>query len=244
MEIDVINVEVFCDDGFSRIPYETEGPFVPLFIQNSYSCNEFNLTVNDVATNTPTATPCRSPTSMQCHAFSETLMEQIATQIGADPMDLRIANLLQPGDPVFTFDGQGGSTPYVGPNPVPDMIDELSDPSRSDYEARKAEVAQFNSENAFRKRGLSMVPMTWFHNFAAYKYAVHVVANQNDGSVSVSLGGIEMGQGLNTKVAQVVANKLGISDIELISVKGSNSLVAANSDITGGSFGSDCSAEV
>ncbi len=119
----MINVEVLCDDGFSLIPFEIEGAYVPLFIQNSYACNEFNLTVTDVATNTPTSTPCRSPTSMQCHAFSETLMEQIATQLGVDPLDLRVDNLLRPGDDVFTFDGQGGATSYDGPNPVPDMLD-------------------------------------------------------------------------------------------------------------------------
>ncbi len=60
-----------------------------------------------------------------------------------------------------------------------------------------------------------------------------------DGTVSVSVGGIEMGQGLNTKVAQVVGSKLGISDINFISVKASNNMISSNNDITGGSFGSD-----
>jgi xanthine dehydrogenase/oxidase len=61
-----------------------------------------------------------------------------------------------------------------------------------------------------------------------------------DGSVSVSVGGIEMGQGLNTKVAQTTAYALGIP-LEKISVKPSNSLTAPNATVTGGSIGSEIS---
>jgi len=57
--------------------------------------------------------------------------------------------------------------------------------------------------------------------------------------VAISIGGIEIGQGINTKVAQVVARELGITSADLISVKPANSFVAANSDITGGSLTSD-----
>ena len=118
-----IVVDVYADDGFSQIPSELEGAYVPLFVQNSYRFNTFELNVYDVATNTPTSTPCRSPTSMQCHAFSETMMEQVATQLGVDPLEFRIDNLLVQGDPLFTFDADDSTTPYVGPNPLPDMLD-------------------------------------------------------------------------------------------------------------------------
>lgn len=140
----------------------------------------------------------------------------------------------------------------------------LSASSRGDLEARQTEVSDFNAANAFKKRGLAVVPMRWRHGFGIYKYAVQVgatkiglaspieskmsnlqvVAYEKDGSVAVSVGGIEMGQGLNTKVAQVVGRKLGVSDIGLISVKASNTTVHANVANTGGSFGSDCCAIV
>ncbi len=100
-----------------------ESPFVPYFIQNSYRYGDFNLTLNDVRTNTPTMTPCRAPTSTQCHAWAETLMEHIATNIGADPLDFRIANLLHTGDLLYTFNANDDTIEYAGPNPVPDMID-------------------------------------------------------------------------------------------------------------------------
>ncbi len=113
-------MEVFCDDGFSFA--RMEGGSVPSWIQNSYSYGEFNLTISDVATNTPTGTPCRGPSSTQCHAFSETLMEHVATQLGVDPLDLRMANLLQPGDQVYTFNENNDTYEYEGPNPIPEMI--------------------------------------------------------------------------------------------------------------------------
>lgn len=61
-----------------------------------------------------------------------------------------------------------------------------------------------------------------------------------DGSVSVTTGGIEMGQGLNTKVIQTVAYVLGIP-IDIISIKPTNTLTAPNAIVTGGSIGSEIS---
>lgn len=61
-----------------------------------------------------------------------------------------------------------------------------------------------------------------------------------DGSVSVTVGGIEMGQGLNTKVAQTAAHILGVP-LDQISIKPSNNLTAPNAIVTGGSIGSEIS---
>lgn len=61
-----------------------------------------------------------------------------------------------------------------------------------------------------------------------------------DGSVAVTVGGIEMGQGLNTKVAQTVALVLGVP-MDKISIKPQNSLTAPNAICTGGSSGSELS---
>lgn len=67
-----------------------------------------------------------------------------------------------------------------------------------------------------------------------------VAIYHGDGSVSVTVGGIEMGQGLNTKVAQTAAHILGIP-LEKISIKPSNTLTSANDIVTGGSIGSEIS---
>ena len=65
-----------------------------------------------------------------------------------------------------------------------------------------------------------------------------------DGTVAVTVGGMEMGQGLNTKVAQVVAQALGVTDATLIKVKAANNFVGNNNATTGGSFGSEVTCSV
>lgn len=62
---------------------------------------------------------------------------------------------------------------------------------------------------------------------------------ENDGSVAVTHGGIEMGQGINTKVAQVVASTLGLPSVDLISVKPLDTVTSINGQVTGGSMGSE-----
>ena len=87
-----------------------------------------------------------------------------------------------------------------------------------------------------------MVPMRFDHNFQGFpgiKYHCLISVFGGDGSVSVATNGIEMGQGLNTKVAQVVAFELGI-DVSMVKIKPVTSLTNPNGVSTGGSIGSEC----
>lgn len=76
-------------------------------------------------------------------------------------------------------------------------------------------------------------PLHYLGNFPSYVAIYH-----SDGTVVVSHGGIECGQGLNTKVAQVAAHTLGIP-LELVSVKSSNNVIGANAFVTGASVASE-----
>ncbi len=69
-------------------------------------------------------------------------------------------------------------------------------------------------------------------------YSVLVSIYADDGTVVVTTGGIEMGQGLNTKVAQTVAKTFGIT-MDMVRVRPSNNISSANDSCTGGSFGSE-----
>jgi len=108
----------------------------------------------------------------------------------------------------------------------------------SDYEARAEAVEQYNKDNLWMKRGISLVPIQYPHSQFGTRYIVHIAVYHDDGSVAVSHGGIEMGQGVNTKVAQVVARELGVS-MDVIKIKPTNNLVNPNSSFTAGSMGSE-----
>ena len=95
----------------------------------------------------------------------------------------------------------------------------------------------------WKKKGISLVPIKYSHNYFGTKYNVQIAVYHDDGSVAVSHGGIEMGQGINTKVCQVVARELGVA-MDMVSVKMTNNLTNPNGSVTGGSMGSECNCSV
>ncbi|XP_023247177.1 xanthine dehydrogenase-like [Copidosoma floridanum] len=185
---------------------------------NCYNPSTWSFTGYDVKTDMPPNTWCRAPGSTEGVSMIEHIMDRIAKVTGKDPIEVRIANM-DPNDKEAL---------------VP-MIEDLK--KSSDYENRMNEISKYNKENRWKKRGMSLVLMKYpFFVFGQYYTAIAVHAR--DGSVSITHGGIEMGQGLNTKVAQVAAHILGI-DLNMISIKPSDSFNAPNNFFTGGSFGSD-----
>ncbi|CAG0880344.1 unnamed protein product [Cyprideis torosa] len=105
-------------------------------------------------------------------------------------------------------------------------------------QGQKRIVGEELQANRWKKQGLSVVPMLYAHDDPGFMYPILLSIYHEDGTVAVSHGGIEMGQGINTKVAQVAARELNIP-LELVQVKPSNNLIAANSSVTGGSYGSE-----
>jgi hypothetical protein len=104
-------------------------------------------------------------------------------------------------------------TPYgqtVTDNVVHELVDELA--RSSDYAARREAVARFNAASPVLKKGLALTPVKFGISFNVnhLNQAGALVHVYTDGSVLVNHGGTEMGQGLNTKVAQVVAHELGL----------------------------------
>ena len=71
------------------------------------------------------------------------------------------------------------------------------------------------------------------------KNYTQVAIHEHDATINITHGGIEIGQGINTKVAQVVAASFGLPDLTLIKVGAANTFVANNNIVTGGSQASD-----
>jgi len=98
-------------------------------------------------------------------------------------------------------------------------------------------------KNLWLKRGISLVPCKYEIKYFPLPNYCHISVYEGDGTVSVATGGIEMGQGLNTKVAQTVARELNIP-LDLITVKPSDTFVEPNNSVTGGSMTSELCVEV
>jgi xanthine dehydrogenase/oxidase len=113
----------------------------------------------------------------------------------------------------------------------------------SDFEKRQREVEEFNRKNRWRKRAIVMVPQKHGIGFTEPRGSLNsssalVTVNMADASVLVYHGGVEMGQGVNTKIAQLAANTLGIP-LELIRVGGNNTDAIPNCPATAASTGFD-----
>ncbi|XP_059486228.1 uncharacterized protein LOC132202921 isoform X2 [Neocloeon triangulifer] len=214
-KIQYLNAKVYQDAGCNL----NDSPLASTreYFSNCYDTSKFVLETQQITTDTAPNTWCRGPGSTDGIAFIEEIMEHIASKTKQDPLTVRLANM------------------NIVDSPLPQMIDDLK--SKADFDLRKAAIQQFNAENRWKKKGISLVPMQYPFNFWGNRPA-HVTVYQSDGSVAISHGGIEMGQGLNTKVAQVAAYTLGVP-LEVISVKPSNTISGANAIVTGSSLASE-----
>jgi xanthine dehydrogenase molybdopterin-binding subunit B len=110
----------------------------------------------------------------------------------------------------------------------------------SNYKHRRNEIDTFNSENEFYKKGLALTPVKFGISFttAFLNQAGALVLIYKDGSVLINHGGTEMGQGLNTKIINIAAKELGISN-EKIKVNATNTAKVPNTSATAASAGTD-----
>jgi len=218
--IQYLNVDYYQDDGWNKndsIAGGTMAHFNSIYDTSSWTINGYG-----VKTDLPSMTWCRAPGTTEALGAVESIMEHIAVVVNKDPVSVKMINK-RPDDISLPF---------------PAMVDHIK--STSDYDKRVKAIDDFNKTNRWKKRGIALVPMDYLLYYFGNYHAMVTVYGA-DGSVSVTHGCVEIGQGLNTKVAQVVAYVLGI-DVELVSVKPTRNLTAPNDSPTGGSSGSECAA--
>ncbi len=116
--------------------------------------------------------------------------------------------------------------------------------SSSDYWARRKVVEKFNSENTILRKGLALTPVKFgiSFNVVHFNQAGALVHLYTDGTALVNHGGTEMGQGLHTKVAQVVALELGI-DVKSVRATATDTSKVPNTSATAASTGADLNAK-
>jgi xanthine dehydrogenase large subunit len=160
-------------------------------------------------------------------------MDAIAIRLGRDPLDVRLANL---------YGGPGRDvTPYgmtVEHNRMAEILAELE--ATSDYRGRVAAAAAFNAGSRWLKKGVALTPVKFGISFTLMplNQAGALVHVYSDGSIQLNHGGTEMGQGLFTKVAQVVAEVFGV-DAAVVRVTATNTAKVPNTGPTAASSGAD-----
>ncbi|MBW4983650.1 xanthine dehydrogenase molybdopterin binding subunit [Mameliella sp. CS4] len=199
---------------------------------NAYFYPNVRLTSRPMKTNTVSNTAFRGFGGPQGVIAAERIIEEIAYATGQDPLDVRKAN----------FYGEGRDlTPYyqeVEDNILDRLVGELE--GSAEYRQRRAAIIEHNRTSPVLKKGIALTPVKFGISFTAtwYNQAGALVHVYNDGSIHLNHGGTEMGQGLNTKVAQVVANAFQV-DFERIKITKTTTEKVPNTSATAASSGSD-----
>ena len=203
---------------------------------NAYYLPNAAVASRRLKTNTVSNTAFRGFGGPQGILAIESVIDTIARNIGRDPLDVRKANLYRTGRDI---------TPYgmevFDCETLPPLIERLEETSR--YRERRAEIAEFNAHSRIIKRGLALTPIKFGISFTLkhLNQAGALVHVYSDGSVMLNHGGTEMGQGLNTKVAQVVADEFGVP-LARVKITATHTAKVPNTAPTAASSGSDLNA--
>jgi xanthine dehydrogenase large subunit len=176
-----------------------------LHTDNCYFLPHVELTGQVCFTNLPSNTAFRGFGGPQAMAVIENILESIAQHLGLDAFDVRLRNLYGVGERNVTPYGQ-----LFDRNHLPEIYATLA--AQSQYRKRREEVARFNDTSRICLRGLAMTGVKFGISFTT-KFLNQGNALVNvftDGTIQVSTGATEMGQGVNVKIRQLVADEFGL----------------------------------
>ncbi|MGA0569758.1 xanthine dehydrogenase molybdopterin binding subunit [Variovorax sp. VNK109] len=202
-------------------------------VDNAYYLADVDIASYRCKTHTQSHTAFRGFGGPQGVILIEAILSDIARKLGLDPHDVRMRNL---------YDKKDRSVTHYGMPVTDNILDPLMSrlEKTSNYRKRRAAIAKWNAGNPVIKRGISITPVKFGISFTAtfFNQAGALVHVYTDGSVQVNHGGTEMGQGLNTKVAQIVADEFGLPFHRVLSTASDTSKVP-NASATAASSGTD-----
>ncbi len=191
-------------------------------------------------TNTQSHTAFRGFGGPQGVIAIERILGDIARTLGLDAFDVRMANLYS-DEPLANGKGKRDTTHYqmrVEDNILHELLPQLEQSAQ--YRQRAAAISAWNAQQTVLRRGIAITPVKFGISFTAtlFNQAGALVHVYTDGSVQVNHGGTEMGQGLHTKVAQIVADELGVPMARVL-VMASDTSKVPNASATAASSGTD-----
>jgi xanthine dehydrogenase large subunit len=200
---------------------------------NAYFLGDVEIVSYRCRTNIQSHTAFRGFGGPQGMIVTEALLGDIARALGKDPLDVRKANLYGVEERNVTHYQM-----TVEDNILHPLLARLE--QDADYRRRRAEIAQWNAASPVIKRGIAITPVKFGISFTAtfFNQAGALVHVYTDGSVQVNHGGTEMGQGLHTKVCQIVADELGLP-FERVRITSTDTGKVPNASATAASSGTD-----
>jgi xanthine dehydrogenase large subunit len=228
-----LELEMLANCGFSA---DLSGPVADRAVfhaDNAYFLEDVAIHSYRCKTHTQSHTAFRGFGGPQGVIVIERILGDIARHLGVDALDVRLRNLYGIGE--------RDTTHYqmkVEDNILEPLMTRLA--LTSGYRERREQIEAFNAQSPVIKKGLALTPVKFGISFTAtlFNQAGALVHVYTDGSVQVNHGGTEMGQGLNTKVAQIVADELGVPFERVLSTASDTSKVP-NASATAASSGTD-----
>jgi xanthine dehydrogenase large subunit len=203
---------------------------------NTYYLSDVDIRAMAGKTNTQSNTAFRGFGGPQGAIAIEYIIDEISRNLGKDALDVRKLNFYGRNDE------EGRNVTQYGQKVVDNVIHELVAQleSESSYRDRRDAIRAFNAASPVLKKGLALTPVKFgiAFNVTHFNQAGALVHIYVDGSVLVNHGGTEMGQGINTKVCQVVAHELGIP-LSQVRASATDTSKVANTSATAASTGAD-----
>ncbi|PWN47782.1 putative xanthine dehydrogenase [Violaceomyces palustris] len=227
-----LDAKVYNNGGWSQDLSQAVLERAMFHIDNCYNIPDLRVAGFICKTNTMSNTAFRGFGGPQGMFICEDFMVKVADKLGMQVETLREMNMYKEGEETHF------NQKLIDWN-VPTLWQQIK--TSAEYEKRRAEVDAFNASHRWKKRGLSMIPTKFGISFTAIflnqaSALIHVY--HHDGSVLFSHGGTEMGQGLHTKMAQLVATELNIP-LGMVHLMETSTLTAANTSPTAASASSD-----
>ena len=231
-----LKMQMAVNCGFSA---DLSGPVADravFHVDNAYFLEHVDIASYRLKTNTQSHTAFRGFGGPQGVVVIESIMGDIARSLGLDALDVRKRNLYGVSERNVTHYQM-----TVEDNILEPLLTKLE--GTSTYRQRKKTIAKWNDASPVIKRGLAITPVKFGISFTAtlFNQAGALVHVYLDGSVQVNHGGTEMGQGLNTKVCQIVADELGVS-FDAVLATASDTSKIPNASATAASAGTDLNA--
>ena len=228
-----LQVDIYSDGGaFADLSTAVMGRAMT-HVDNAYFIPNIEIHGTVCRTNLPPNTAFRGFGGPQGVATIENILEEIAVYLKRDPVEIRMKNCYGVDDRNITPYGQ-----TVKNNLLPRLFTETVD--RGEYHQRRSAVTEFNARSKTHLRGLACTAVKFGISFNTkfLNQANALVHIYLDGSVQVSTGATEMGQGVNTKIRQLVADEFGI-DVDRVVVMPTSTEKNNNTSATAASSGAD-----